>query len=75
MRNLRVSQVESIFRRGLFVVSLLALMFFLVTQTSSAQSTGGRIRGTVTDASGAAVAARRIADQCSDKRIAGSDYD
>ena len=60
MRNLRVSQVESIFRRGLFVVSLLALMFFLVTQTSSAQSTGGRIRGTVTDASGAAVAGAAV---------------
>ena len=42
------------------MVSLLALMFFLVTQTSSAQSTGGRIRGTVTDASGAAVAGAAV---------------
>lgn len=60
MRNLRRSQVESIFRRGLFVVSLLALMFFLVTQTSSAQSTGGRIRGTVIDSSGSAVAGAKV---------------
>jgi hypothetical protein len=58
--NLRLSQLKSIFCRGIHVLSLLALTTFLFTQASNAQSTSGRVRGTVTDASGSAVAGASV---------------
>ena len=40
--------------------TLFALTIFLLTQTNNAQSTGGRVRGTVTDASGSAIAGATV---------------
>jgi hypothetical protein len=60
IQNLRQSQAKSVFRRATIAVSLLALTFLLFVQTSSAQSTGGRVRGTVMDPSGSAVAGAKV---------------
>ncbi|MGB7438319.1 MAG: carboxypeptidase regulatory-like domain-containing protein [Candidatus Acidiferrum sp.] len=46
--------------RSLFVAVICFLCLLLVVQKSSAQSTGGRIRGTVTDSSGAAVTGAKV---------------
>ncbi len=54
-QDLRPSQVKSVCSRTIFRLSLLALTLFLTMQSANAQSTGGRVRGTVTDASGSAV--------------------
>src|SRR5271165_2445140 len=59
-QSLRLSQLNSICRHSILLVSLLALSLFLFNQASNAQSTGGRIRGTITDPSGGAVAGAEV---------------
>jgi hypothetical protein len=46
--------------RGILLAGLLGLVMVLVPPWGSAQSTGGRIRGTVTDSSGGAVAEAKV---------------
>lgn len=46
--------------RGIFFAATLALAILLATPYGGAQSTGGRIRGTVTDTSGGAVAGAKV---------------
>src|SRR5215469_9654079 len=54
-------QLQSVCCRGILNSAILLLSFlFLFSSQSNAQSTGGRIRGTVTDASGGAVVGANI---------------
>ena len=57
---LRQARVKSVYSSGIFVLSFLLLNCFLLVSGSSAQSTGGRIRGTVMDSSGSAVAGAKL---------------
>ncbi len=57
---LRQARLKSVYSCGIFVLSLLLLNCFLLVSGSSAQSTGGRIRGTVLDSSGSAVAGAKL---------------
>ena len=57
---LRQARLKSVYSCGMFVLSLLLLNCFLLVSGSSAQSTGGRIRGTVLDSSGSAVAGAKL---------------
>lgn len=52
----RLVKVKSICRRAILAVALLAVALLLTVHTANAQSTSGRVRGTVTDASGSAIA-------------------
>ncbi len=56
----RLFQVKTVCSRAIFLLSLLASTFLLIAQISGAQSTGGRIRGTVMDSSGSAVAGAKV---------------
>src|SRR5579859_3540280 len=57
----RLQQLRSVCCRSILFAAVLALFSFLFTVTiASAQSTGGRIRGTVTDASGGAVVGAKV---------------
>jgi hypothetical protein len=47
-------------RQSLFVLFVAALPMFIAAPNANAQSTGGRIRGTVSDISGAAIAAASV---------------
>src|SRR3984893_8420216 len=64
LREIGVNQMKSLLRqlasisvcsRVMLFLALLGSSFSLFNPTGSAQSTGGRVRGTVTDASGGAV--------------------
>src|SRR5579859_5683113 len=57
----RLQQLRSVCCRSILFAAVLALFSFLFTVTiANAQSTGGRIRGTVTDASGGAVVGAKV---------------
>ena len=57
----RLQQLGSVCCKSILFAAVLALFSFIFTVSiSNAQSTGGRIRGTVTDASGGAVAGAKI---------------
>jgi hypothetical protein len=57
----RIQQLRSVCRRSTLFAAILAVFSFLITvSTASAQSTGGRIRGTVMDASGGAVVSAKV---------------
>jgi hypothetical protein len=51
----QLTQVKSSSHRSILLATLFSMVFLLCVPYASAQSTGGRIRGTVTDASGSAV--------------------
>src|SRR5262252_1006921 len=53
-------QLQSVRCRGLGFAVLFIFLLFLVSANAAAQSTGGRIRGTVSDASGGAVAGATV---------------
>src|SRR5580704_1669168 len=57
----RLPQLQSVCCRSILFAAVLALIsFFFTVSIASAQSTGGRIRGTVTDASGGAVVGAKV---------------
>src|SRR5260370_35501197 len=56
----RFRQLHSIGRRCIVFATVLMVAFCLVAPFAGAQSTGGRIRGTVMDPSGGAVAAATV---------------
>jgi hypothetical protein len=57
----RVQHLQSACCKGILFAAVLALfIFFITVPYSNAQSTGGRIRGTVTDASGGAVVGVKV---------------
>lgn len=57
----RLQQLRSVCCKSILIAAVLALFsFFINVSYSSAQSTGGRIRGTVTDASGGAVVGANV---------------
>src|SRR5260370_4811093 len=60
MVDSRFGQLCTICRRGIVVATVLMVAFCLVAPFAGAQSTGGRIRGTVMDASGGAVPAATV---------------
>src|SRR4029077_16814137 len=58
----RLQQLRSVCCKSILFAAVLALFSFSFTASiANAQSTGGRIRGTVTDASGGAVAGAKVA--------------
>jgi outer membrane receptor protein involved in Fe transport len=59
-QTVRLSHVKSLFCGYVLFLSFLAVAFQLTTTIAKAQSTGGRIRGTVTDTSGGAVAGATV---------------
>jgi hypothetical protein len=59
-QELRPSQAKSVFCREILPAFLLVASLLMTMQSANAQSTGGRIRGTVTDASGSAVAGAKV---------------
>jgi len=56
----RLRQLRSLCRHGILPAAVLALALLLGVLSAGAQSTGGRIRGTVTDSSGAAIAGAKV---------------
>jgi outer membrane receptor protein involved in Fe transport len=57
----RLPQLQSVCCRSVLFAAVFALIsFFFTVSIASAQSTGGRIRGTVTDASGGAVVGAKV---------------
>jgi hypothetical protein len=57
----RVQQLRSVCCQSILSAAILAVfIIFFTSSPASAQSTGGRIRGTVTDASGAAVVGAKV---------------
>ena len=56
----RLAQVQSVCCRSIFLAFLFSMMFLLAAPHASAQSTGGRIRGTVTDESGGAIVGAKV---------------
>ncbi len=60
IRALQFAQVKCVSRRSIFLATLFSIAFLLCVPYAYAQSTGGRIRGTVTDESGGAIAGARV---------------
>jgi hypothetical protein len=58
--DVRLRQLRSLCRQGILSAAVLALALFVGASLARAQSTGGRIRGTVVDPSGAAIAGAKI---------------
>jgi hypothetical protein len=56
----RFRQVRTIYCQNILTAALVAAVILFAAPFASAQSTGGRIRGTVTDTSGAAIAAAKV---------------
>jgi hypothetical protein len=56
----RLAQVKSVCCRGIFLAFLFSMIFPLAAPYASAQSTGARISGTVTDASGGAIVGAKV---------------
>ena len=57
---MRLSQVKSLCSRGIFCVVLLVVRFYSSYSSRRRAEHGGRVRGTVTDASGSAVAGATV---------------
>jgi len=58
---LRLAPLKSVFCRTIFLAALFSMVFLLCVPFAAAQSTGGRIRGTVTDTSGGAISGAKVA--------------
>ena len=58
--DVRFRQLRSLCCRGILSAIVLAMGFCLAAPFAGAQSTGGRIRGTVTDPSGATITAAKV---------------
>jgi len=58
--RVRFRQLRPMCCRSILFATLLAMAFCLGARFAGAQSTGGRIRGTVTDASGGAIASAKV---------------
>lgn len=58
--QLKLTQWTYTCRRSVVLAAMLGLLLAVCAPTGTAQSTGGRIRGTVTDSSGAAVAGATV---------------
>jgi len=56
----RFRQVRTICCLNILTAALVAAVILFAAPFANAQSTGGRIRGTVTDTSGAAIAAAKV---------------
>ncbi len=56
----RLAQLQSVCCRYIFLLALFPMVFLLCMPDAGAQSTGGRIRGTVTDESGGAIAGAKV---------------
>ncbi len=56
----RFRQVRTIYCQNIFTAALVAAVILFAAPLANAQSTGGRIRGTVIDSSGAAIAAAKV---------------
>ncbi|MFI5098376.1 MAG: carboxypeptidase regulatory-like domain-containing protein [Candidatus Acidiferrales bacterium] len=56
----RVAQVKSACCRSIFLAFLFSIVFLLTAPYASAQSTGARIHGTVTDESGGAIVGAKV---------------
>ena len=54
------AQAKSVCRRSTFLAFLFSMMLLLFVPYAGAQSTGGRIRGTVTDESGGAIVGAKV---------------
>ncbi len=59
-QTVRLSHVKSSICRSILLLSCLAVAFHFTTSIADAQSTAGRIRGTVTDPSGGAIAGATV---------------
>jgi hypothetical protein len=59
-QTLRLLQLKSVCCHAILLGFLLTLSLFLINPSANAQSTGGRIRGTVTDASGSSVVGAKV---------------
>jgi len=57
----RLAPLKSVCCRTIFLATLFSMVFLLCVPYASAQSTGGRIRGTVTDTSGGAISGAKVA--------------
>ena len=56
----RLAHVKPVCSRSIFLAFLFSMMFLLSVPYAGAQSTGGRIRGTVTDESGGAIVGAKV---------------
>jgi len=56
----RLAQLKSVCCRSIFPAFLFSMVFLLPVPYAGAQSTGGRIRGTVTDESGGAIVGAKV---------------
>jgi hypothetical protein len=56
----RFRQVRTIYCQNILTTALVAAVILFAAPLANSQSTGGRIRGTVTDTSGAAIAAAKL---------------
>ncbi|MGB2679098.1 MAG: carboxypeptidase regulatory-like domain-containing protein [Candidatus Acidiferrum sp.] len=56
----RLAQVKSFCCRSIFFAAFFSMLFLLSAPYAGAQSTGGRIRGTVTDESGGAIVGAKV---------------
>jgi outer membrane receptor protein involved in Fe transport len=56
----RLAQLKSVCCRSIFPAFLFSMVFLLSVPYAGAQSTGGRIRGTVTDESGGAIVGAKV---------------
>jgi Carboxypeptidase regulatory-like domain/TonB-dependent Receptor Plug Domain/TonB dependent receptor len=57
----RLAPLKSVCCRTIFLATLFSMVFLLCVPFAGAQSTGGRIRGTVTDTSGGAISGAKVA--------------
>src|SRR5208283_5631409 len=57
----RLAPLKSVCCRTIFLAALFSMVFLFCVPYASAQSTGGRIRGTVTDTSGGAISGAKVA--------------
>src|SRR5208282_2663679 len=60
MNQVKKLELKSVCRHSVLLAVLFGVVFLFAAPFASAQSTGGRIRGTVTDSSGAAVAGAKV---------------
>src|SRR5208337_767715 len=56
----QLAQVKSANRRSILLATFFSMVFLLCVPYASSQSTGGRIRGTVTDESGGSIAGAKV---------------
>ena len=60
IRALQLAQVKSASRRSILLATFFSTVFLLCVSYAGAQSTGGRIRGTITDESGGSIAGAKV---------------